>query len=108
MVKFILITIIRMFASFVNYSMQEDIEVCCISESEQEELESCDDYETIIEWEKYFDEEEDEYLSFQSIELGNGDEYYIVGIEFWDEFDFCLITDDNYRMIYYAVDRYDD
>jgi hypothetical protein len=106
MVKLILVAVIRMFASFVNYTMpEEDIEVYTISEQEAEEI---DNYEMdeLINYEFYLDKEEDELFNFKSIMAENGEEYYVVNIDVWEEFNFYLITDDNYKMLYYSCDRY--
>lgn len=104
MLKLMLVMVVKMFMGFVDVTLVDDTEVYLVSEQEQQMLEDMN-YETIMEKEVYFGEEDEYYFDFIGIEADNGQEYFTLYYES-DEFDFGISTDANGKVLYYIITRY--
>lgn len=102
MKNLILVMVLKMWMAFVGATLTDDVEVYLVDEEAYEELYDEMDYQAFLDYEKYFDVDEESGFALEGIEYENGDVYYSLGF-INDDFTFGAAFNDNYELVYYSI-----
>lgn len=105
MMNFVLMLLVKAFMSFAGVTLTEDAEVYLVDydayETKYEEM----DYNETINFERYFDKEEEVGIYINGVVYDNGDEFYLIDFDN-NDFNFGIVVDGSYDVIAYTMSWY--